>query len=124
MPGTSAAAQHVAETISRHRGRLRYTTESQLQGAVAALLADEGFHAQGQARLGPADRLDFLVDGIAVELKVNGTADALERQVTRYMAHDEVTAVVVVTSRARHRGLPPLINGKPVLVVFLPGGLR
>lgn len=112
--------QHLASLLSR--AGLRFVTEAQMQAAVASALAAAGWAAVPQARLGDRDRPDFLAaGGIALELKVAGTPAALQRQVTRYAAHAEVTAIVVVTCRARHRGLPPFINGKPVLVVFLGG---
>jgi hypothetical protein len=126
MPRPPAAQATVtlaelARTISRRAGELRFTTEPDLQAGTGALLAAEGFTARPQARLGPLERLDFLVDGIAVELKVRGTASELERQVTRYLSHEEVRGVLVVTNRARHRGLPREINGKPVWVVWIAG---
>jgi hypothetical protein len=111
----------LARAVSRRSGELRFATEQDLQAGVSALLATEGFTAEPQARLGPFDRPDFLVDGVAVELKVKGSAADLERQVTRYLGHDEVAAALVVTNRARHRGLPGEINGKPVWVVWITG---
>jgi hypothetical protein len=70
--------------------------------------------------LGPGERPDFLLsDDIAVEVKVRGTADQLERQVRRYLAHPEIAAVLIVTSRVRHRSLPVAIEGKPVRVVWV-----
>ena len=111
----------LARAISRRSGELRFATERDLQDGVAALLAAEGFTAEPQARLSPLDRPDFLVDGVAVELKVKGGAAELERQVGRYLGHDEVMGVLVITNRARHRGLPRQINGKPVWVMWIPG---
>jgi len=98
---------------------LRLTTERDLQDSLAELLAAEGYAAERERALGPGERPDFLIDGIAVEVKIKGTADQLERQVRRYLAHPEVTGVVVVTSRARHRHLPPVIGGKPVRVAWV-----
>jgi hypothetical protein len=117
---TVAGPQQLASMLSR--AGLRFVTEAQMQDAVDTALAAAGYQFTPQARLGDRDRPDFLAaGGIVLELKVAGTAAELERQVTRYAAHVEVTAVVVVTCRARHRGIPPLINGKPILVVFLGG---
>jgi len=126
MQEPPAAASEVTLTeltraISRRSGELRFATERDLQAGVAALLAAEGFTAEPQARLSPLDRPDFLVDGVAVELKVKGGAPELERQVTRYLGHDQVLAVLVITNRSRHRGLPGQINGKPVWVMWIPG---
>jgi hypothetical protein len=111
----------LARAISRRSGELRFATERDLQAGVAALLAAEGFTAEPQPRLSPLERPDFLVDGVAVELKVKGGAAELERQVARYLGHDQVGGVLVITNRARHRGLPGQINGKPVWVMWIPG---
>jgi hypothetical protein len=117
LSGVSAA--EVATAIGGHRGELRFTTERQLQDGLAALFRAERFVVLREHALGPLDRPDFLIGGVAVEVKVKGTADQLARQVGRYLAHDEVDAVVVVTSRARHRAIPAAIGGKPVHVVWL-----
>jgi hypothetical protein len=111
----------LARAISRRSGELRFATERDLQAGVATLLAAEEFTAEPQVRHSPLDRPDFLVDGVAVELKVKGGAAELERQVTRYLGHDQVIGVLVITNRARHRGLPRQINGKPVWVIWIPG---
>jgi hypothetical protein len=112
-------AQMLCQAIAA--GRLRYTTEAQLQQALADLFADAGIDADGQVRLGVHERPDFMAGGVAVELKVKGTLGDLTRQLGRYAAHDQVTAVIVVTRCARHRDVPREINGKPVYVVWLSG---
>lgn len=117
----STFAEALARVIHNARGRLLFGTEAQLQQACAELFAAERFDAAAQQQLGPGERPDFMIGGLAVELKVKGTADALTRQLRRYAAHDEVRGIVVVTSRARHRGIPREISGKPVRVVWLSG---
>lgn len=105
--------------IIRNCRGLRYATERDLQQGLARLFETAGFAADREVALGPAERPDFMIDGIAIEVKVKGTRDQLERQITRYAGHDHVAGVLVVTNRVRHRDLPPLINGKPVHVVCL-----
>ncbi len=119
--GAELTLAELARAISRRAGELRFTTEQDLQVGIATLLADEGFTATPQVRLGALDRVDFLVDGVAIELKVKGSAAELERQLTRYLARAEVSGALVVTNRARHRGLPAEIHGKPVWVVWIAG---
>lgn len=111
----------LCQTISAARRQLRYTTEGQLQQALAALFASEQIDADREAHLTPSDRPDFLIGDIAVEVKVKGTTANLERQIGRYLAHDRVGAAIVVTRCARHRQLPGQIGGKPVHVVWLSG---
>jgi hypothetical protein len=116
-----ADAMLLCQAISGARRQLRYTTEGQLQQALAELFAAEQVNADREAHLTPADRPDFLIGGIAVEVKVKGTTANLERQLGRYLAHDRVGAAIVVTRCARHRQLPGQIGGKPVYVVWLSG---
>jgi hypothetical protein len=116
----TATLDHLAASIRRLARALRCTTEQDLQEDLAGLLAGEGYAAARERALGPADRPDFLLPGgIAVEVKVKGTAGQLERQVRRYLTHADINAVLVVTNRARHRALPVVIDGKPVRVVWI-----
>ena len=67
-------------------------------------------------------RLDFFLDGLAIEVKIDGSLSALTRQVHRYAQHSAVTGIIVVTSLPRLKHLPDAINGKPVrfVVVYHP----
>ena len=71
-------------------------------------------------RLSDADIVDFMVGSIAVEVKIKGAKAEIYRQLERYAAHDNVTAILLVSSRSMH--LPALINGKPTLVASLSRG--
>ncbi len=65
--------------------------------------------------LSKTDRVDFLVDGIAVELKVKCPANEILRQLARYAQHDEVREILLISvTRAALQNLPPTLNGKPV----------
>jgi hypothetical protein len=98
--------------------------EYDLQCGVAAAMTAARIPFTAEHRLGPRDRLDFLVDGhIAVELKVAGTAAQLERQVRRYAADARVDAVIVVTTRSRHAAAADPAGAVPIIVVHLPGVL-
>jgi hypothetical protein len=116
-----ATAMLICQAITAARSVLRYTTERQLQDALDAVLAVNGYDYQREVHLGPVDRPDFTVGPIVIEVKVKGTADQLTRQIRRYMGHDQVGAVIVVTRCARHRDIPDQIDGKPVYLVWLSG---
>lgn len=113
-----AAALHDA------RHRLIFGTEAQMQEAFTEFFAAENIPAVSQPRLGATERPDFMVGGIAIELKVKGTTAAVERQLRRYAAHPEVTALILVTNRATHRNVGREIDGKPVHVVWLSGAAQ
>lgn len=100
--------------------RFRWTNEEDVQIGIAELLNGVGVEFKREARLGVRDRIDFLAaEGVGIEVKVAGTVSDLGMQALRYVAHERVKALVVVTTRARHTFLPPTLQGKPVHVVHL-----
>jgi len=114
----------LAAILSAHR--YGGVDEATIQRGVASILLrykDEFFV---EYKLGPRDRLDFLVreSGIGIEVKVNGGRNALLRQLQRYMQHDAVRGLIVVTNRARLLDMPAELSGKPIAVAsLLAGGL-
>jgi len=105
----------------------RFSDEKQLQAGIAQALAELKVEFLAEVVLTPGDRLDFLVEGgIAIEVKTNdskgGAAlSSVTRQLWRYAKLDAVKELVLVTTRSKHRDLPPDILGKPVHVVYLSG---
>jgi hypothetical protein len=105
-----------------------FTDEKQLQAGIAQALADLKVEFLAEVSLTPGDRLDFLLpaDGIGIEVKTNdskgGAAlSSVTRQLWRYAKLDAVKELVLVTTRSKHRDLPPDILGKPVHVVYISG---
>ncbi len=103
--------------------RFRFVDEQQLHEAIAAALAADGVAFEREVRLGDRDRIDFIADTLGIEVKVDGSAAVVERQLARYAEHDRITALALVTSCARHGAVAREINGKPVHVIPTFGGL-
>lgn len=103
--------------IQRHR--YRATCEADLQKAIEHVLTVSGIPFEREVQMTPQDRADFLVFGIVVELKVDGSAPSVTRQLQRYAKHDRVTGVLLVTTRSRHCCMPDTLMGKPVSTVFV-----
>lgn len=101
------------------RFRFRFNSERELHKGIAQCLDSLGISYSYEHSISSTDRLDFLVGTIAIEAKVDGSLADLTRQVHRYAKSDRVQAIVVVSSKARHRQLPREIQGKPVRVVPL-----
>jgi hypothetical protein len=119
----------VAVTLPRLReilGTYRYSfvTERDLQDGIAQALYQRGVRFDREVRLTAEDRPDFMVDAIAVEVKVDGTISEITRQLHRYAQHKAVRELLLVTSLARLANQPEKLNGKPVAVLSLLGGLR
>lgn len=113
----SNAAEAIAACIAGHR--YRTTSEATLQEGIAKVLTAGGFHAIRHERLSARDVPDFMVDDVAIEVKIGGPLASLTRQLFRYAAHDRVQALVVVVTKRSLAALPPTVLGKPVVVVDL-----
>lgn len=105
--------------------RYRFESEEQLQAQIADALVASGLMGEREFRLSDRDRVDILVwNGndtsfcrFAVEVKIDGSTSAVAAQLARYAEHEDVDAIVLVTSKAKHRAVPAELNGKPVRVV-------
>lgn len=95
--------------------RLPVGNELDMQDCVGLALLDLGVDCQREHSFGPADRVDFFTaSGLAIELKIDGTRNAVLRQLMRYADHDSVKSLLLITACARHLGMPPTIRNKPL----------
>ena len=106
--------------------RFRYKDEKELQAGVAQCLEMLKVPFVPEHPLNKSDRVDFFIaaGGIGVECKTNDSRGgaglaAVTRQLWRYAKNDEVKAIILITTRAKHRDLPKEILGKPLYVVYL-----
>jgi hypothetical protein len=100
------------------RARFRVSTEAALQQDIWKLLQGlDAEHCDFEYRLGPGDRIDFIIDGTGIEAKTNCNKRHIYRQLERYAKHEAIDALILVTGTAL--GLPATINGKPVFFVSL-----
>lgn len=104
----------------------RYNNEKELQYGVDQALTTLKLKYLPEYVLSPGERIDFYLtdDGIGIEVKTNDSRggaglNAVTRQLWRYAKIDAIKAIILVTTRSKHRDLPPAILGKPVYVVYL-----
>jgi hypothetical protein len=123
-----ARMRTVVETILAHR--ITGLDEYHLQAGLAKLFAQEGLAFEREAVLTTADRIDFLhPDGIGIECKVKDSPSKVAAQVVRYLKHDRVLGLILVTNQVRlgHSlpgslsitGLDGVVRDKPILVAAL-----
>lgn len=93
--------------------------ESALAQRVKKTLLDAGLAALSEQQLTDG-RVDIRVGQVAIELKVQGSAEKVLAQLRRYSEDPTVTEVVLVTTSAKHRVMPSSLGGKPLHVVYLP----
>ena len=107
-----------AITATLRRSRLPVGNEGALQTAIEGALGRGGITFEREARISPADRVDFLAaGGIGIEAKARYPRRAIYRQLERYAQLDVITALILVTGTAI--GLPAEINGKPLFHVSI-----
>ena len=124
-PGTKMITEETLSreiaAVQRAVGRLRAPTlsgEYDLHALLAGALAAEDIDFVHEYRLAPRCRIDFKAGAVGIEVK-KGRPDAraLTAQLSRYLASEELSALVVVMQRAV--SLPQRIAGKPVVLISL-----
>ena len=113
---TNVTPERLARLLRSYR--FRHTSEDALQRAIVQVLTNEGIPFEREVKLGPKDRIDFMLPGgVGIELKVKGSATNVARQLQRYAKSDRITALVLVTSRLQAGVQLDAYLGKPVHVV-------
>lgn len=118
----TAAAALVASTL---RG-VRWpgcADEYVLQDVAAQLLAAVGLRVIREVMLVDG-RIDLVVgetDSVGVECKVDGSSGQVLRQLELYARDPSIAALVLLTRKATHRGLPSTVGHppKPLHVVLV-----
>lgn len=117
---TLALMERIATCL--HANGARSSTELAFQDDVAEALKLGGLSYRREFVLSPRDRVDFLCDGVGLELKIGGSSADVLRQLSRYTTSPKVDGLLLVTSRILHtRGLPDMLGGKPLRAVYLGG---
>lgn len=101
------AAAQIIELVHRHQIPLH--NEKATQARLEELLQAHGFEFTREARVGEGDIPDFMVGGLAVEVKIKGGKMDIYRQLRRYAQQPRVTRILLVTNVAM--GLPDVIEG-------------
>lgn len=109
--------QRIADAIASVRMPAQ-PEEYDIHAQVASALGAAGHAYVHEYKLGPRCRIDFKVGRVGIEVKKGRpAASELTKQLRRYLASDELDAVIVVTQRVTR--LPASIGGKPVYIVSL-----
>lgn len=95
----NSSHSQIAELLAGYR--FNFASERQLQDGIEGVLAQHSLDFEREVRLGPHERIDFMVDDVGVEVKVAGSSVDLLRQLARYAEHDRVSSLIVVTNASR-----------------------
>jgi hypothetical protein len=108
--------EQVVELLSGYR--IPQATERQLQDGIARLLTEAGIAFRREYLLTSRDKPDFmLAPSVCLEVKINGAAADVERQLLRYAASDKVAALLLVTTRRTHCVMPRVLMGKSLMTL-------
>lgn len=118
-PAAVVTARQVRDALARYR--MPVSVERELQDAVERALRAEKLEFKREVTRG-ADRIDFVVGSVGVELKVKGSAGDVLRQLERYALWTDLTELLLVTTKGAHRALPSVVGGKP-LTIHVPRGV-
>lgn len=120
---TKAWLEHLIVALKKYR--FNYTNERDLQDGIQQVFEtlDEPF--EREYVLSKADRLDFYWPNqkVGVEVKIDHALSALTRQIHRYVQHEDIRGVLVVTGKLRLNAIPTEINKKPVYLHSLATSL-
>lgn len=101
---------------------LQVDEEGRKKGTVVLKNPPKGPRLAADGQTVTSDRPDFFIPGgVVVEVKIDGEAGAVMRQLFRYGQLPEVTEIVLVTGCAIHQAMPPRLANKPVHVAYVGG---
>lgn len=100
--------------------RFPLSDEKVLQAAMADAFTARRIPFEREVHLGPCDVVDFMIEAVAIEVKIKGARRLIYRQLERYAEHTRVQVLILATNVPM--GLPPMINGKFTFIAQLGRG--
>ena len=91
----------------------RFKDEKEFQAGISQALVAMGVEFKPEVILTMRDRIDFLcAGGVGIEAKTYDASggvslSAVTRQLFRYAQRPEITSLILITTRSKHRNLPP-----------------
>jgi len=101
--------------------RMTFGSELELQNQIAEILTRAGIAHQREHVLSPEDRPDFLVQTIALEVKVGGSINSHLRQMQRYNRHATVAGTILICTKPFGQMMPETLAGKPIASINVGG---
>lgn len=95
--------------------RLPVQDEKETQSAIENVLLSNSVNFEREYKLDGKNIPDFFIDGIAIEVKIKGSARPIYKQCERYCQFENVKELLLITNRSM--GFPKEINGKPCYIL-------
>lgn len=103
--------------------RFHFQSEQELHDGISEALSAAGLAFEREVKLIGMDRIDFMVGSVGLEVKVGQSFADVLRQLHRYVQAPQLEALILVTTRSRHRAIPEFLGGKPLYVEYLLGSV-
>lgn len=119
-PPLDAIAEGLTAALQRHPPRA--ANEAELQAILWDHLQAIDRRTVREHVLTRADRIDFLLGRVGIEVKVKGSSADVTRQLWRYADSPQIDGLLLVTTRREHRrviGESVTFTGKPVLTLCI-----
>lgn len=97
--------------------RFSLAREKETQAEIAAAFDTAKLAYRREVDLGDRNIVDFLIDGIGLEIKIGGSKRAIFAQCKRYCETGKLSSLILGTNVAI--GFPPQIVGVPCYVASL-----
>jgi len=97
--------------------RFSLESEKQTQAEIEKMLNAQGISNHREFALSKGSIIDFLIDGVGIEVKLKASPKAIFQQLLRYCQFEEVKAIILITNKIIK--LPPTMNKKPTHVINL-----
>lgn len=95
--------------------------EKVLQQEIEAVLKDHRISYGREFFLDEQSIPDFMVEDIAIEVKIKGSKRDIYEQILRYSKHEDVNSVLLVTTK--DIGNPPLYDNKKLVILNISKSL-
>lgn len=105
-----------------HSIKINFSNEAECHRGIKEAFDAAGIAYQHEVKI-PEGRLDFLIDGVGVEVKLDGSLSDLTRQLYKYSLSSKLTGLAVITNKNRLTYLPLEMSEKPLEVIFLSGNV-
>lgn len=109
-----AAMLAIGSLLNKQRFELH--NEKALQADIERVLKENDVPYMREVRLSMDSIIDFIVEGVGIEIKLSGSPKSIHRQCERYCQFKDIEALMLVTNKAMKL---PQINNKFTYVLNL-----
>lgn len=113
FPSVDISSESICKLLSGYK--FNFNDERALQDGIETVLVTGNFEFKRELHISKKDRPDFvLANGIAIEIKVQGTQSQFLRQASRYLLDQQISELILIGTPYWINNIPPSLHGKPI----------